>query len=166
VAGLRMTVLAYDPYVSDEVFNAEGVRRCSLEELATAADVISLHAPLLPSTDGLIDQAFLDRVKPGTVLVNTGRGELVDEPALVDALRSGHLRGAGLDVLTREPPDPDNPLLTLPNALITSHSAAFTDEALAAVRSLAIDEVLRVFAGQQPLNPVPDPTDEEAETLA
>jgi D-3-phosphoglycerate dehydrogenase len=165
-SGLRMRTVAYDPFVGDEVFVAEGVTRCTLAELTAVSDVISLHTPLLPATAAMVDAAFLDRVKPGTILVNTGRGELIDQPALLASLQRGHLGGVGLDVLTQEPPDPHDPLLTQPNAVITSHSAAFTEEALAAVRSLAIDEVLRVFAGEEPKNPVPYPTRMEADTLA
>jgi len=165
-SGLQMRIVAHDPHVPDEAFAAAGVARVTLSELAAVSDVISLHAPLGPATVAMVDASFLDRVKPGTMLVNTGRGELVDEHALIASLQRGQLGGAGLDVLTREPPDRWNPLLTLPNVVMTSHSAAFTEEALAAVRSLAIDEVLRVFAGEEPKNPVPYPTQTEAEALA
>lgn len=165
-AGLQMRIVAHDPHLPDEAFAAAGVTRLTLAELAAVSDIISLHTPLSPATAAMVDTAFLDRVKPGTILVNTSRGELIDEPALLTSLQRRHLGGAGLDVLTPEPPDSRNPLLTLPNVVITSHSAAFTDEALAAVRSLAIDEVLRVFAGEEPLNPAPYPIPTEAEALA
>lgn len=165
-SGLQMEVVASDPALPDEVFAAAGVGRLELAELAAASDVISLHAPLLPSTAAMIDAAFLARVRPGAILVNTSRGELVDEEALLASLQQGRLGGAGLDVLAQEPPDPRNPLLALPQVLITPHSAAFTDEALAAVRSLAIDEALRVLAGGAPEHPVPDPTPAEADADA
>lgn len=153
--GLGMEVIAFDPHVADDAFAAESVRRCTLLELAAQADVISLHASLSPSTTGIVDREFLHRLRPEAILVNTSRGELIDEDALVLSLQQGRLAGAGLDVLEHEPPAPDHPLIALPNVVITSHSAAFTEEALAAVRSQAIDEVLRIFADVQPIHPVP-----------
>ncbi|WP_237066633.1 D-2-hydroxyacid dehydrogenase [Microbulbifer guangxiensis] len=104
--------------------------RIPMNQLLAEADVISLHCPLSPQTDKLVNREFLAAMKPGALLVNTARGGLVDEPALADALRSGHLGGAGLDVLSVEPPPADHPLLDadIPNLIITPHSAWISRE--------------------------------------
>jgi glycerate dehydrogenase len=106
-----------------------GLRWVDLDTLLAEADVVSLHCPLTPATRGLINAERLARMKPGALLINTGRGPLVEEQALADALHSGHLGGAGLDVLVQEPPPPDHPLLTAPNCLITPHIAWATTAA-------------------------------------
>ena len=115
-----------------ESFQAHGGQsgRVSLAELLPQADVLSLHCPLTPQTDKLVNAAFLAQMKPGALLINTARGSLIDEPALADALRSGHLGGAGLDVLSSEPPPADHPLLAddIPNLIITPHNAWGTRE--------------------------------------
>lgn len=108
----------------------------TLDALLEAADIVSLHAPLTAETRGLIGEEALARMKPGAVLINTARGELIDEAALVVALVSGRLRGAGLDVFAREPADPDNPLFALPRVLLAPHVAWLTPETLA--RSLVV----------------------------
>lgn len=160
-AALGMELCAHDPYAPDELFERSRIYRVTLDELAARADVISLHAPLTAATARIVDAAFLDRVRPGAIMINTSRGELVDEEALVRALADGRLAGAGLDVLAREPPPTGHPLLDLANVLITPHSAAFTDEALASVRSQAIDELLRASVGLPVQNPIPAPNTEE-----
>jgi D-3-phosphoglycerate dehydrogenase len=154
--GLGMPTVAYDPFVPDATFRADGVERLDLLDVVCAADVLSLHVPLTDDTDGMIDDDLLQNLKPGSILINASRGELVDEDALVRALVSGRLAGAGLDVTRVEPPEPTSPLLTLPNVVLTPHSAAFTDEALASVRGQAVDEVIRVLGGEPPDHPVPE----------
>jgi phosphoglycerate dehydrogenase-like enzyme len=153
---LGMRVVAYDPYAPSEVLESEGVQRLSLAETAAVADVISLHAPLTAETENILSDRLIDQLPHGAIVINAGRGELIDQAALERALASGRLAGAGLDVLRTEPPAADSRLLTLPNVVITPHSAAFTDEALDSLRSRAIDEVIRVLAGQPPQNPVPE----------
>jgi phosphoglycerate dehydrogenase-like enzyme len=111
-------------------------RRLGLAELLAASDIVSLHLPLVPETARLIDAAALARMRPGAILVNTARGGLVEEPALIEALESGHLRAAGLDVFAHEPLPPDHPLLTLKNVVLAPHLAWLTPETLA--RSLAV----------------------------
>lgn len=152
--GLGMPTVAYDPFVSADIFCTDGVEQLELVEVVRAADVLSLHAPLTTGTDGMIDDDLLSNLKPGSILINASRGELVDEDALIRALTDGRLAGAGLDVTRTEPPTPGSPLLTLPNVVLTPHSAAFTDEALASVRGQAIDEVIRVLSGSPPQHPV------------
>ena len=139
---LGMVVAAHDPFAASL---PEGVER--EDDLAAAlgrADAVSLHCPLTPDTRHLIDAAALERMKPGAMLVNTGRGELVDEAALLAALEAGHLAGAGLDVFEVEPPDPANPLFARGDVLLSPHSAALTEEG--AVR-MARRTALNAIAG-------------------
>ena len=121
---LSYQVAAYDPYVCDAVFAEFDVRRAGIEELLRTSDIISLHCPLLPSTKHLINRDTINTMKPGAMLVNTSRGPIVDEEALVDALRSGVIGGAGLDTYEVEPLPADSPLRALPNVILTSHAAA------------------------------------------
>lgn len=110
----------------------------TLEALLGRADIVSLHLPLAPETEGLIDPR---RMKPGAILVNTARGALVDEAALVAALKDGHLAAAGLDVFAEEPPSPDHPLLALPNVVCAPHLAWLTQETLARSIAAALENV-------------------------
>jgi glycerate dehydrogenase len=124
-----------------------------LEELLRTADVVSLHCPLTPETDKLINAERLKLIKPTAFLINTSRGGLIDEPALAEALNSGRLAGAGLDVLSVEPPPPDNPLLNAKNCCITPHIAWASKGA----RQRLMDEVvenLRAFLAGTPRNVV------------
>lgn len=123
----------------------------SKSELFAHADIISLHVPLTEATRGMIDAAALDGFKPGAVLINTSRGEVVDSHAVSKALHSGHLGGAGVDVLEREPPPPDHPLLIAPNVVLTPHVGARTHRGLANMESV-IDDVLRVLRGEAPFH--------------
>lgn len=120
----------------------------SLADLLAAADVVSLHAPLTPETRHLINAGTLARMKPGAVLINTARGGLVDEVALLDAVRSGRLAGAGLDVTDPEPPDPSNPLLAMENVLVTPHIAAGTRDALVQKMRAAFANLVRFTRGE------------------
>lgn len=124
----------------------------SLEELLTESDIVSLHAPLQPGSRSMIDARALARMRPGSWLVNTARGALVDESALVDALRTGHLAGAGLDVFAHEPIDPDSPLLRLPNVVLTPHIAGATRDTWTHRMTAAWGNVSRVEAGLPPLS--------------
>src|SRR5690606_23490388 len=107
-----------------------GLRNGMLDEVLTAADVLTLHVPLTASTRGLIGRNEIARLKPGAIIVNTARGGLIDEAALVEALKSGHVLAAGLDVFESEPPPPGHPLLTLPNVVLTPHISAGTRDAM------------------------------------
>lgn len=135
--------------------SAEEERRLAVSfvpfaDLLAGSDVVTLHVPLKSDTRGMIGRSELERMKPGAVLINTARGPVVDEAALLDALRSGHLAGAGLDVLAQEPPDPTNPLLFLENVVVTPHAAGATiDSARRTIRA-ALDNVARVESGLPP----------------
>ena len=125
-----MKVLSYDPYVSDSRFEEVGVERVStLEELLDRADVVTLHVPLTDETKNMIGASELARLRPTSIIVNMARGGIIDEPALVDALGSNRILGAGIDVFAKEPLAPDHPLRTLPNILLTPHLGASTAEA-------------------------------------
>jgi phosphoglycerate dehydrogenase-like enzyme len=125
-----------------------GAERRDLDDLLEASDVVSLHLPLTPETEGLIDRAALARMKPGAILVNTARGGLVEETALVEALTSGRLLAAGLDVLAEEPPPPDHPLLSLDNVVLTPHLAWLTQETLTRSFEVALENVRRLRDGR------------------
>lgn len=124
LAGFEPSAIVYaDAYAAPaDVEQALGVQRVELPELLSTCDIVSLHAPFNASTRHLIDEAAIKRMKKGAVLINTARGELVDEAALVQALRRGHLLGAGLDAFDPEPPDADNPLLQLDQVVVTPHA--------------------------------------------
>lgn len=152
-----MDLLVHDPAIGDDVLAAAGARRAEdLGALLDGADALSLHVPLTPATRGLIGAGQLARLRPGALLVNTSRGEIVDEAAVAAALASGHLGGAGLDVFEHEPLDPDSSLIELESAVLTPHSAAFSEEALAEVRGRALADALRVLAGRPPRDPAPE----------
>ncbi len=124
-----------------------------MEILFREADVVSLHCPLTPETRGMVDAARLASMRRGSYLINTGRGPLVDEPALAEALESGHLAGAGLDVLSTEPPRADNPLLRAPRCVITPHVAWATVEARRRLVDIAAENI-RAFLRGEPRNVV------------
>ncbi len=126
----------------------------TLDELLAEADVVSLHLPLDPTTEGLLDAAAIGRMKPGAVLVNTARGGLVDEPALIEALESGRLRAAGLDVFAAEPVDPANPLFALPNVVVMPHIAWLTPETLERSLGVALENCRRLAGGEALLHRV------------
>ncbi len=150
LAGFDCRILAYDPYADTEFSARNNVVLETLDAVVTQADFLSLHLPVLPETRCLVNTAFLAKMKKGSYLINTSRGELIDEQALLDALKSGHLRGAGLDVFTVEPPEPANPLLHLPNVIATPHLGAQTDGATSNMGWLAMRDCLAVLRGEAP----------------
>ncbi|HEU4658130.1 MAG TPA: D-glycerate dehydrogenase [Capillimicrobium sp.] len=128
-------------------------RPLPLEEVLAASDVVSLHVPLTDATRGLIDADALAAMKPGAILVNTARGPIVDQTALADALRSGRLAAAALDVTDPEPLPPDHPLLDAPNLLVVPHIGSATRVARARMAGMAVDNLLAALAGE----PMPHP---------
>ena len=149
----EMTVLAHDPFVPEERIRELGAEPVELEALLGGADVISLHAALTEDSRGLIGAEALAMVKPSALLVNCARGGLVDEAALLAALREGRIAGAALDVFEGEP-EPNPELVGLPNVVATPHVAASTEEAQADVAREAVEQVLEVLAGGRPRWPV------------
>ncbi len=126
----------------------------TLDALLAEADIVSLHVPLVEQTERMIGRAALARMKPGAVLINTARGGLVDQPALADALRAGHLAGAGLDVFAAEPADAAEPLFSLPNVVVTPHIAWLTTGTFARSFSIAAENCRRLAAGEALLHRV------------
>jgi len=153
-AAFGLKVITHDPYVSAEVVEALGVESTSFEDLLGRSDFVSVHAPLLPATRNLMNAAAFARMNRGAFLVNTARGPLVDETALVDALDSGHLAGAALDVLAVEPVPEDSPLLGRDNVILTPHTAFYSVEALEELQTKCASDVARVLSGEAPVYPV------------
>lgn len=143
-------VIAHDPFVEPDQAQHWGAELRSREEVIRQADFLSLHVPVLPETRDMVDAGFLAQMKPGAYLINTARGELIDEDALVDALQRGHLSGAALDALQQEPPAPDHPLLAMPQVLITPHNGAQADGARNAMGRMALNDCLAVLRGNEP----------------
>ncbi len=152
--GFNLKVLAYDPFVAAEAMAELSVESATLERVFQESDFISAHAPHSKATHHLISTPLFDLMKPDAILINTGRGPVVDEVALIAALRAGKLAGAGLDVLEQEPPDPSNPLLSMTNVTVTPHVAAQSNESAVARRRRHGQEIARVLTGHRPHNPV------------
>ncbi len=154
--GLGMTVLGYDPVLPAEQFPAGVQRMEQLADLLATADIVTLHAPLSEGTHHLIDAQRFKQMKRGAILINTARGKLVDQIALHEALKSGHLGGAGLDVLEEEPPATGNPLLALDERLLTltPHVAGLSDVSRRRMAELVCGGLLAVLQGQRPANVV------------
>lgn len=148
-AGFGMRVVAHDPNWPTEEAARLGVERASQAEVLAQSDYVSLHLPLTPETEGLIGEAELRAMRPTAYLINTARGELVQEEALVRALREGWIAGAALDVFRQEPPF-GSPLMELPNVLPTPHLSSQTEEAVEAMDLGAVENLLAVLAGRRP----------------
>jgi len=149
-----MNVLACDPYLADEIRDRhrELVRFVDKEQLCTDADVISVHVPLTDETRHSLSAAEFKLMKPDAIIINTSRGPVIDEKALIDALEHNLIGGAGLDVQDQEPPAPDNKLLELDNVILTPHSAALTEECVVRMATDAADRVIEGLSGKKPLN--------------
>ncbi|HYZ30756.1 MAG TPA: hydroxyacid dehydrogenase [Crenalkalicoccus sp.] len=147
-----MRVMVHDPFWHPARLAADGVEPArDLRAAFGRADVVTLHCPLTPATHHLMDRAAFAALKPGAILVNTARGPIVDQAALAEALASGRLQGAGLDVLEVEPTAADNPLFRLPNLVVSPHNAASTEEGLARMARRAAQNILDALDGR------PDP---------
>lgn len=144
-----MKILVHDPYVGDETLKALGATASTLPELLTGSDYVSLHCPLTPQTRHLIGERELRQMKPTAILLNTARGPVIDEVALVRALCEGWIGGAGLDVFENEPPAPDNPLLGLDNVVLTPHIGGYSVNGVESKWRLSVETVL-AFARRQP----------------
>ncbi|HUX19715.1 MAG TPA: phosphoglycerate dehydrogenase [Spirochaetia bacterium] len=145
-------LLAFDPYAQGT--GTEGTVMTSLDELLRESDIVTLHAPVTDDTRRMVNATFLRAMKPSAYLVNTARGELIEEEALVRALQEGRLAGAAIDVFDREPLPKDSPLLALPRLIATPHMAAHTDDAMNAMGEIAMSDCLSVLRGEEPAHPV------------
>lgn len=150
--GLR--IIATAPHTTAETMAEFGVTKVTLDELLAESDFVSLHLPLTAETRHLINAERLARMKPSAYLINTARGPIVDETALIAALQEGRLAGAGLDVLEKEPPPATSPLLAMENVVITPHAAYYSDDALDLLQRSVAEEVVRVLKGEPPRSPV------------
>jgi D-3-phosphoglycerate dehydrogenase len=145
-----MEVLATDPNLAAEEITRRGARPVSLDQLLAESDVVSLHCPRDAGTLKMIDAAAFARMKKGAIFVTTARGGIHDEAALVEALRSGHLAGAGVDVWDREPPPLDHPLLAMDNVYATFHTAGVTHEARRNIAQMSAEQIAALLAGERP----------------
>lgn len=150
LVGFNCRILAYDPYPDYEYAQTTAVELVSRDEVVGKSDFLSLHLPLSQETQDMVNGTLLQKMKPGEFLVNTSRGELIDELALYAALQSGHLSGVALDVFTQQPPDADNQLLALPQVIATPHKGAHTDGATNAMGWRALNDCLAVLLGEKP----------------
>lgn len=150
-AGIGMNVLYFDPFLPEGLALPNAFRRVqSLDALLVEADVVSIHSRLDPQSYRMMGESQMRQMKPGAILINTSRGEVVDEVALCRVLSAGHLAGAGIDVFDPEPPSPDNPLLRLQNVVVTSHLASATAEASLRSSTGVVDQIEQVLRGQRP----------------
>jgi phosphoglycerate dehydrogenase-like enzyme len=148
----RVRVVAFDAIRDAEFDERHGIERLPLDELLACSDVVSLHVPLTPATHGMVNREFLAKMPPKSYLINTSRGGLVVEADLRDALRSGHLAGAGLDVLNHEPPEPGNPLLGLPNVILSPHVAGTDTQSMRDMVELAASTIVELHQNHWPVD--------------
>jgi len=147
-----MHVIASDPFVDAAAMAAAGVEKADLDDLLARAHVVTLHSPLIPQTANMMGAAQFDRMREDAFLINCARGGLIDEDALYDALASGKIAGAGLDVLFDIAPSLDHRIIQLDNVIVTPHTAFFSQEATLELEERAAAEVIRVFDGKMPDN--------------
>ena len=147
---LGMRFIAHDPFADAAVAEELGVTLVDMETVFRDGDFITLNCPLMPQTRHLVNAERLGMMKPGAFLINTARGPIVDQAALLEVLRAGRIAGAGLDVLEQEPPDQSDPLLALDNVILTPHALSWTDQCFAGIGASAVRSVLDVAAGRVP----------------
>ena len=144
----EMDVIAFDPYFDEAFGKQQGVTRVELDDLFKAADVVSLHVPLSDATRHMASAERIKSMRQGGILINTARGGLIDEDAAADAVKSGHLRGLGLDAFEQEPLV-DSPLKGLPGVVFTPHAAGHTAQAISRMGMMAVDNAIQVLSGQK-----------------
>lgn len=152
MAGFGLRILAYDPFVDEEKARAMGVRPVDLETILRESDFISVHVPLNEGTRHLIGRESFKKMKQTAFVVNTARGGVIDEKALVEALNAGEIAGAGVDVYEEEPVSPDNPLLHMDNVIATPHCAWYSETAITTLQRKVAEEVVNVLQGNEPFN--------------
>ena len=147
-------VIAYDPFAKAELFKAANVESVDFDTLLQRSDYVSVHAPLMAQTRGMMNAAAFAKMKKGAYIVNTARGPLIDEPALIAALDAGQVGGAGLDVVATEPPAKDSPLLGRDNVIVSPHTAFYSIEALNELQRKCASDVARVLSGEKAVYPI------------
>lgn len=147
-------ILAYDPYVSEDVMALHNVIKADWNDIISQSDYISVNIPLNDNTRGMIGANEFNRMKNTAILINTGRGAVIDEKALIDALQNHKINSAGLDVFESEPLSMDSPLMQLENTVLTDHSAWYSEESIVEMKTKACMNILEVFEGRQPIYPV------------
>jgi D-3-phosphoglycerate dehydrogenase len=151
--GLGLKVISFDPYLYDDIFEKWGVeRRLDLEDLVAESDYISVHAPYNRETKGMIGEPEFRRMKKTALFINTSRGPVVDEAALIKALQEGWIAGAGLDVMVEEPLPVSSPLLQAPNLILTPHAAWYTERSVQVLIKNGMADVVRTLQGKRPKN--------------
>ena len=150
-AGFGMNMIAFDPLIAPGQTIGD-VEIVSFEDVLRRSHFITVHTPLTPETEGMVGADELAMMMPGSIIVNCARGGIIEERALADALKSGHLAGAGLDVLEPAPPPDDHPLLTAPNVIITPHTAFFSQSSTIELERRTAEEAIRVMNGNNPEN--------------
>lgn len=149
VKPLGFKLAAYDPFVSAEDMAAVGVRKMELDEIIREADYLSVHVPLVKDTFHLLNAERFSQMKKNAVIINTARGPIIDEKALIEALENGIIAGAALDVTEEEPISIDSPLLNMDNVIITPHSAWYSEEAMVELRQKAARNIVQVLKGEK-----------------
>jgi len=147
-------ILVYDPYVSKEIIEALGAQKADLETVLAEADYISLHMPVTPETRGIIDKKAFSLMKNTAILINTARGPLIDEEALIDALSNGKIACAGLDTHNKEPLPGDSPLIKMDNCILTDHVGFYSDESMKELHTKIAQNIKAVLEGGNPIYPV------------
>ena len=145
-----ISVIVHDPYLSEEAIREKGGEKVDLEQLVRESDFISLHCPANDETRRMFGAEEFKKMKPSSCIINTGRGDLIDERALYEALTAGEIAGAGLDVTDPEPPDSANPLLQLDNVIVTAHSAFYSEKSLMVLRQRTVDAAIAALRGEWP----------------
>ena len=151
---LGLNVIIYDPYIPIGKDASLAVKSVDFDVLLRTSDIISLHVPLTNETQHMIGDKELEKMKPGVFIINTARGAIIDPKALVIALKSGKVAGAGIDVFEKEPPDPDDPLLKMDTAVVTPHTAFLSVESQRDRQTMAVEEVRRILLNERPRSAV------------
>lgn len=149
VKPLGFQTAAYDPFVSEEDMAAAGVQKMELDEIIRESDYLSVHVPLIKETHHLLNAERFSQMKKNAVIINTARGPIIDEKALIDALQQGMIAGAALDVTEEEPVSKNSPLLQMDNVIITPHSAWYSEEAMVELRQKAAKNIVQVLKGEK-----------------
>lgn len=152
--GFGMSVVAFDPYVPKEMGREMGVELMTFDQVLEKSDFISIHSPLTEETRAMINEKSIAKMKDGVIIINTARGPLIDHAALVVALKSGKVGGAGLDVLQSEPPSPDDPVFSFDNVVLTPHIAYYTSEAIGRLEMSAVGHAIDILQGKMPKNTI------------